>query len=104
METSSIEILTSLVKSIDTKIDNVTSKVEKLSEDNIVHNTDIERIKEDIASIQEKQDELSDKIEEVEGASIKERAEKWNIVVDNAIKVILSLSFTALLAYIGLKQ
>ena len=65
-----IEVLTTLVKGIDTKIDKVTSKVEKLTEDNILHNTDIERIKEDIASIQNKQEELSKKIVLVEDANL----------------------------------
>lgn len=98
----SIEVLTTLVKGIDTKIDKVTSKVEKLTEDNILHNTDIERIKEDIASIQNKQEELSEKIEAVESANIKKGSERWNNLVNNTIKLMLSISFTALLAYIGI--
>lgn len=97
-----IKVLTTLVKGIDTKIDKVTSKVEKLTEDNIVHNADIERIKEDIASIQDKQEELSKKIEAVEDANLKKSSERWNNLVNNTIKLMLSISFTALLAYIGI--
>lgn len=100
---SSIELLTTLVKGIDTKIDNVSSKVEKLTEDNIVQKTDIERIKAEILLIKTRQSDLSNKIDEVESAAIKEKAERWNMVVNNIIKAIVGLAFTAILAYIGIK-
>lgn len=100
---SAIEVLIALVKGIDTKIDNVSSKVEKLTEDNIVQKTDIERIKAEILLIKTRQSDLSNKIDEVEGAALKEKAEKWNMVVNNIIKAIVGLAFTAILAYIGIK-
>lgn len=100
---SSIELLTTLVKGIDTKIDNVSSKVEKLTEDNIVQKTDIERIKAEILLIKTRQSDLSNKIDEIETRSVKEKAEKWNMIVNNAIKALVSLAFTAILAYIGIK-
>lgn len=100
---SSIELLTTLVKGIDAKIDKVSSKVEKLTEDNIVQKTDIERIKAEILLIKTRQSDLSNKIDEVEGAAIKEKAERWNMVVNNIIKAIVGLAFTAILAYIGIK-
>lgn len=100
---SSIELLTTLVKGIDSKIDNVSSKVEKLTEDNIVQKTDIERIKAEILLIKTRQSDLSNKIDEVESAAIKEKAEKWNMIVNNTIKAIVGLAFTAILAYIGIK-
>lgn len=100
---SSIELLTTLVKGIDSKIDNVSSKVEKLTEDNIVQKTDIERIKAEILLIKTRQSDLSNKIDEIENRSVKEKAEKWNMIVNNAIKALVSLAFTAILAYIGIK-
>lgn len=100
---SSIELLTTLVKGIDSKIDNVSSKVEKLTEDNIVQKTDIERIKAEILLIKTRQSDLSNKIDEIETRSVKEKAEKWNMIVNNAIKALVSLAFTAILAYIGIK-
>lgn len=103
MSMSAIEVLTTLVKGIDTKIDNVASKVEKLTEDNIVQKTDIERIKAEILLIKTRQSELSNKIDEIEDKDLKEKAEKWNIIVNNAIKALVSLAITAVLAYIGIK-
>lgn len=103
MSVSAIEVLTTLVKGIDTKIDNVASKVEKLTEDNIVQKTDIERIKAEILLIKTRQSELSNKIDEIEDKDLKEKAEKWNIIVNNIIKTLASLAFTAILAYIGIK-
>lgn len=100
---STIDVLVALVKGIDTKIDNVSSKVEKLTEDNIVQKTDIERIKAEILLIKTRQSDLSNKIDEVESAAIKEKAERWNMVVNNIIKALASLAFTAILAYIGIK-
>lgn len=100
---SSIELLTTLVKGIDSKIDNVSSKVEKLTEDNIVQKTDIERIKAEILLIKTRQSDLSNKIDEIEDRGLKEKAERWNMIVNNAIKAIVSLAFTAILAYIGIK-
>lgn len=100
---SSIELLTTLVKGIDSKIDNVSSKVEKLTEDNIVQKTDIERIKAEILLIKTRQSDLSNKIDEIETRGVKEKAEKWNMIVNNAIKALVSLAFTAILAYIGIK-
>lgn len=100
---SSIELLTTLVKGIDSKIDNVSSKVEKLTEDNIVQKTDIERIKAEILLIKTRQSDLSNKIEDIEDRDLKEKAERWNIIVNNIIKAIVSLAFTAILAYIGIK-
>lgn len=100
---SSIELLTTLVKGIDSKIDSVSSKVEKLTEDNIVQKTDIERIKAEILLIKTRQSDLSNKIDEIENRSVKEKAEKWNMIVNNAIKALVSLAFTAILAYIGIK-
>lgn len=101
--TSTIDVLVTLVKGIDAKIDNVSSKVEKLTEDNIVQKTDIERIKAEILLIKTRQSDLSNKIDEIETRSVKEKAEKWNMIVNNAIKALVSLAFTAILAYIGIK-
>lgn len=100
---STIDVLVTLVKGIDTKIDNVSSKVEKLTEDNIVQKTDIERIKAELLLIKTRQSDLSNKVDEIEGREIKEKAERWNIIVNNAIKALVSLAFTAILAYIGIK-
>lgn len=100
---SAIEVLIALVKGIDTKIDNVSSKVEKLTEDNIVQKTDIERIKAEILLIKTRQSDLSSKIDEIEDKGIKEKAERWNIIVNNALKTLVSLAFTGILAYVGIK-
>ena len=100
---SSIELLTTLVKGIDTKIDKVSSKVEKLTEDNIVQKTDIERIKAELSLIKTRQSDLSNKVNEIEDRGLKEKAERWNMIVNNIIKAIVGLAFTAILAYIGIK-
>lgn len=96
-------VLITLVKGIDAKIDNVATKVEKLSEDNTIQKVVVEGLKTEIISIKKRQEKLSDRLEELENKSIKAKAEKWNMIVNNALKIIVSLAFTATLAYLGIK-
>ena len=100
---TALNVLITLVKGIDAKIDNVATKVEKLSEDNTIQKVVIEGLKTEIISIKKSQEGLSNRLEELEDKSIKDKAEKWNMIVDNALKIILSLAFTATLAYLGIK-
>ena len=100
---TALNVLITLVKGIDTKIDNVATKVEKLSEDNTIQKVVIEGLKTEILSIKKSQEGLSNRLEELEDKSIKDKAEKWNMIVDNALKIIISLAFTAMLAYLGIK-
>src|SRR5574344_1999533 len=92
-------VLITVVKGIDAKIDNVATKVEKLSEDNTIQKVVIEGLKTEILSIKKSQEGLSNRLEDLEDKSIKDKAEKWNMIVDNALKIIVSLAFTATLAY-----
>ena len=100
---SALSVLITLVKGIDAKIDNVATKVEKLSEDNTIQKVVIEGLKTEIINIKESQEELSDRLGELENKSIKAKAERWNMIVNNALKIIVSLAFTATLAYLGIK-
>ena len=100
---TTLDVLITLVRGIDTKIDNVATKVEKLSEDNTMQKVVVEGLKTEIVSIKKSQEELSGRLEDLENKSIKDKAEKWNMVVDNVLKVIVSLAFTATLAYLGIK-
>ena len=100
---TTLNVLITLVKGIDAKIDNVATKVEKLSEDNTIQKVVIEGLKTEIISIKKSQEGLSNRLEELEDKSIKDKAEKWNMIVDNALKIIVSLAFTATLAYLGIK-
>lgn len=100
---TALNVLITLVKGIDAKIDNVATKVEKLSEDNTIQKVVIEGLKTEILSIKKSQEGLSNRLEELEDKSIKDKAEKWNMIVDNALKIIVSLAFTAMLAYLGIK-
>ena len=100
---TALNVLITLVKGIDAKIDNVATKVEKLSEDNTIQKVVIEGLKTEILSIKKSQEGLSNRLEELEDKSIKDKAEKWNMIVDNALKIIVSLAFTAILAYLGIK-
>ena len=100
---TTLDVLITLVRGIDTKIDNVATKVEKLSEDNTMQKVVVEGLKTEMISIKESQEELSDRLEDLENKSIKDKAEKWNMIVDNALKIIVSLAFTATLAYLGIK-
>ena len=100
---TALNVLITLVKGIDAKIDNVATKVEKLSEDNTIQKVVIEGLKTEILSIKKSQEGLSNRLEELEDKSIKDKAEKWNMIVDNALKIIVSLAFTARLAYLGIK-
>lgn len=100
---TALNVLITLVKGIDAKIDNVATKVEKLSEDNTIQKVVIEGLKTEILSIKKSQEGLSGRLEELEDKSIKDKAEKWNMIVDNVLKVIVSVAFTATLAYLGIK-
>ena len=100
---TTLNVLITLVKGIDAKIDNVATKVEKLSEDNTIQKVVIEGLKTEILSIKKSQEGLSNRLEELEDKSIKDKAEKWNMIVDNVLKVIISVAFTATLAYLGIK-
>ena len=100
---TALNVLITLVKGIDAKIDNVATKVEKLSEDNTIQKVVIEGLKAEILSIKKSQEGLSNRLEDLENKSIKDKAEKWNMIVNNALKIIVSLAFTATLAYLGIK-
>lgn len=100
---TALSVLITLVKGIDTKIDNVAAKVEKLSEDNTIQKVAVEGLKAEILNIKKSQEELSDRLEELENKSIKDKAEKWNMIVNNALKIIVSVAFTATLTYLGIK-
>lgn len=100
---TALNVLITLVKGIDAKIDNVATKVEKLSEDNTIQKVVIEGLKTEILSIKKSQEGLSNRLEELENKSIKDKAEKWNMIVDNVLKIIVSVAFTATLAYLGIK-
>ena len=100
---NALSVLITLVKGIDAKIDNVATKVEKLSEDNTIQKVVIEGLKTEILSIKKSQEGLSNRLEELENKSIKDKAEKWNMIVNNALKIIVSVAFTATLAYLGIK-
>ena len=100
---TALNVLITLVKGIDAKIDNVATKVEKLSEDNTIQKVVTEGLKTEILSIKKSQEGLSNRLEDLENKSIKDKAEKWNMIVDNALKIIVSLAFTATLAYLGIK-
>lgn len=100
---TALNVLITLVKGIDAKIDNVATKVEKLSEDNTIQKVVIEGLKAEILSIKKSQEGLSNRLEDLENKSIKDKAEKWNMIVNNALKIIVSLAFTATLTYLGIK-
>ena len=100
---NALSVLITLVKGIDAKIDNVATKVEKLSEDNAIQKVVVEGLKTEILSIKKRQEKLSDKLEDLENKSIKAKAERWNMIVNNVLKIIVSVVFTATLAYLGIK-
>ena len=100
---NALSVLITLVKGIDTKIDNVAAKVEKLSEDNAIQKVVVEGLKTEILNIKKRQVKLSDRLEDLENMSIKAKAERWNMIVNNVLKIIVSVAFTATLAYLGIK-
>ena len=100
---NALSVLITLVKGIDTKIDNVAAKVEKLSEDNAIQKVVVEGLKTEILNIKKRQEKLSDRLEDLENGSIKAKAERWNMIVNNVLKIIVSVAFTATLAYLGIK-
>ena len=100
---NALSVLITLVKGIDVKIDNVATKVEKLSEDNAIQKVVVEGLKTEILSIKKRQEKLSDRLEDLENKSIKAKAERWNMIVNNVLKIIVSVAFTATLAYLGIK-
>ena len=100
---NALSVLITLVKGIDTKIDNVAAKVEKLSEDNAIQKVVVEGLKTEILNIKKRQEKLSDRLEDLENSSIKAKAERWNMIVNNVLKIIVSVAFTATLAYLGIK-
>ena len=100
---NALSVLITLVKGIDTKIDNVAAKVEKLSEDNAIQKVVVEGLKIEILNIKKRQEKLSDRLEDLENSSIKAKAERWNMIVNNVLKIIVSVAFTATLAYLGIK-
>ena len=100
---TALNVLITLVKGIDAKIDNVATKVEKLSEDNTIQKVVVEGLKTEILNIKKSQEKLSNRLEDLENKSIKDKAEKWNMIVNNALKIVVSLAFTATLAYLGIK-
>lgn len=99
-----IDVLINLSRSIESKIDKVSDKVEKLSNENVVQKMDIDFLKAEVALIKSKQKEMQETLNEIEDAPVKEKAEKWKTIVDYILKAFLGLVFTATLAYIGIKK
>ena len=98
-----LEILVSQYKNIDSKLDKISDKVEKLSTETIVQRLDIDHLKAEVVLLKNKQDELLTRIDELEGLPNKEKAEKWTIIVNNILKGIAGIFIAAMLAYIGIK-
>lgn len=99
-----IDVLISLSRSIESKIDKVSDKVEKLSNENVVQKMDIDFLKAEVTLIKSKQKEMQEALDNVKIEPVKEKAEKWKTIIDYTLKAILGLLFTALLAYIGIKK
>ena len=98
-----LEVLVNQYKNIDSKLDKISDKVEKLSTETVVQRLDIDHLKAEVVLLKKQQDEILARIDELEDLPNKEKAEKWSTVVNNVLKVLSGLFTTAMLTYIGIK-
>ena len=107
-----LEVLVDQYKTINSKLDKITDKVEQISTENAVQRVEIDTLKNDIIELQKKQSELKEEIKSVknnisklEKQPAESKSKKWDTVVLNILRVavaaVSTLIVTGIIAWIN---
>ena len=85
------------------KIENSIEELRKVLVDSRIQAHDIEDMKADIIRHEGKLDKLENKIQELELKPTKEKADKWQYIVDYIFKSVVAVAIAVILVKVGLK-
>lgn len=85
------------------KIENSIEELRKVLVDSRIHAHDIEDMKSDIIRHEGKIDKLENKVQELELKPTKEKADKWQYILDYVFKSIVAVAIGVILVKVGLK-
>lgn len=85
------------------KIENSIEELRKVLVDSRIQAHDIEDMKADIIRHEGKLDKLENKIQELELKPTKEKADKWQYIVDYIFKSVVAVAIGVILVKVGLK-
>jgi predicted nucleic acid-binding Zn-ribbon protein len=85
------------------KIENSIEELRKVLVDSRVQSHDIEDMKSDIIRHEGKIDKLENKVQELELKPTKEKADKWQYILDYIFKTLVALAIGAFLIKLGIK-
>ena len=85
------------------KIENSIEELRKVVIDSRIQAHDIEDMKADIIRHEGKIDKLENKVQELELKPTKEKADKWQYILDYVFKSIVAVAIGVILVKVGLK-
>lgn len=85
------------------KIENSIEDLRKVLIESRIQAHDIEEMKSDIAKVSGKVEGIETKLQILELKPTKEKAEKWQYIIDYVFKTLIALAVGALLVKMGLK-
>lgn len=85
------------------KIENSIEELRKVLVDSRIQAHDIEDMKADIIRHEGKIDKLENKVQELELKPTKEKADKWQYILDYVFKSIVAVAIGVILVKVGLK-
>lgn len=85
------------------KIENSIEELRKVLVDSRIQAHDIEDMKSDILRHEGKFDKLENKVHELEVKPTKEKADKWQYILDYVFKSIVAVAIGTILVKVGLK-
>ena len=85
------------------KIENSIEELRKVLVDSRIQAHDIEDMKADIIRHEGKIDKLENKVQELELKPTKEKADKWQYILDYIFKSIVAVAIGVILVKVGLK-
>ena len=85
------------------KIENSIEELRKVLIDSRIQAHDIEDMKADIIRHEGKIDKLENKVQELELKPTKEKADKWQYILDYVFKSIVAVAIGVILVKVGLK-
>ena len=85
------------------KIENSIEELRKVLVDSRIQAHDIEDMKADIIRHEGKLDKLENKVQELELKPTKEKADKWQYILDYIFKSIVAVAIGVILVKVGLK-
>ena len=93
-------------ETIDFRLDKIEKAIEELKSivvESKIQRHDIDDMKSDILKWENKIDTLEIKMRAIESRPEKERAQKWQYIIDYVLKTLIALAVGALLVKMGLK-